>query len=431
MRGSRTNRAFIGLVGSLGLAAVTMPAAAAAAEAVAESPNQLSPAATPRCAGEAATMVGTKKADKLRGTSGRDVIVGHGGADKIFGLGGDDLICGGAGYDTLIGGAGNDRLYGQRDALLSDRGGDVAVGDTLRGGVGEDDLVPGVDPRQSDPDILSYPDRVSYKDATRGVRVDLSSSAGTATGRGHDTIVVRGPLGVEGSQFADDIVGSELRNVIESGGGGDVIDARGGGDEVYADLGENARDRDVIDLGTGNDVGNAYGGRDTIRGDEGDDWLTTYGKDPDVLEGGAGNDFISHRFFASDGLVSDGGPGRDRLEINEDTPGVGSRWANINLKTGDFTYQLERTVTGRVIGFEDLTFYGTRGKWRVVGTDAAEKVKTYGGGPLRVWLGGGDDTARGTSRNDYLDMGEGNDLVRGSSGTDTCISAERAFGCER
>ncbi len=93
-----------------------------------------------RCAGEKATIAGTKGNDTVKGTSAADVIAGLGGKDVIRGLGGNDLVCGGAGRDTLIGGAGRDSLLGQGgpDLLKGGRG-----RDTLKGGPGRDRLLGG------------------------------------------------------------------------------------------------------------------------------------------------------------------------------------------------------------------------------------------------------------------------------------------------
>ena len=96
-------------------------------------------ATTARCAGKAATIVGTPAADTLRGTPGPDVIAGLGGNDTISGLGGDDTICGGAGNDTISGGTGNDTIFGGA-------GNDILVGgpglDRLDGGPGKNTVKP-------------------------------------------------------------------------------------------------------------------------------------------------------------------------------------------------------------------------------------------------------------------------------------------------
>jgi Tol biopolymer transport system component len=88
-----------------------------------------------RCAGKAATKVGTAGKNKIRGTAKRDVIAGLGGNDVIRGLAGNDFLCGGKGRDRLLGGDGRDRLLGQggNDILKGGPGRDL-----LKGGPGRD-----------------------------------------------------------------------------------------------------------------------------------------------------------------------------------------------------------------------------------------------------------------------------------------------------
>jgi len=65
-----------------------------------------------RCAGRAATIVGSDSGEKLKGTKRADVIVANGGNDTVRGGGGKDRICGGKGRDKLIGGGARDILRG-------------------------------------------------------------------------------------------------------------------------------------------------------------------------------------------------------------------------------------------------------------------------------------------------------------------------------
>ncbi len=101
-------------------------------------------AATPRCHGQRATIVGTDGPDVLRGTAGPDVIVALAGDDRIKGLGGNDVICGGPGDDRLYGTGGSDwiRGAGGRDLLMGGSGADRLWGgdraDDIEGGMGPD-----------------------------------------------------------------------------------------------------------------------------------------------------------------------------------------------------------------------------------------------------------------------------------------------------
>jgi Tol biopolymer transport system component len=100
----------------------------------------------PKCAGRAATIVGTAKSETLIGTSGRDVIVGLGGNDKIRAGRGNDIVCGGSGRDRIGGGRGNDRIGGDsgNDRVSGEQGNDRVSGgagnDRVSGGSGRDRL---------------------------------------------------------------------------------------------------------------------------------------------------------------------------------------------------------------------------------------------------------------------------------------------------
>ena len=92
-------------------------------------------AATPRCAGKPATIVGTAGRDVLRGTPRADVIVALGGRDVVRAARGNDTVCAGAGDDRVFGQAGRDRLIGGagNDRLIGGAG-----ADRLTGGPGRD-----------------------------------------------------------------------------------------------------------------------------------------------------------------------------------------------------------------------------------------------------------------------------------------------------
>ena len=96
-------------------------------------------AATPKCSGKKATIVGTSGSDTIRGTRRADVIVAKGGKDTIRGRGGSDIICAGRGGDKIVGGGG-------KDLVLGGAGNDIVKGgfgaDRLRG-QGANDVIQG------------------------------------------------------------------------------------------------------------------------------------------------------------------------------------------------------------------------------------------------------------------------------------------------
>jgi Ca2+-binding RTX toxin-like protein len=171
------------------------------------------------------------------------VIAAGDGADAVFGAGGADLICGEGGDDTLLGGDSGDRLFGEggSDLLGGGRGndridagegdGDIARGDLgddrvlggpggaddlggdlgidlVHGGAGDGDIVHG---DYGDDRMVGGPgahDVASFAFAVAGNRgrgVNASLRTGSARGDGRD--LLRQAEDLEGSSFADVLVG--------------------------------------------------------------------------------------------------------------------------------------------------------------------------------------------------------------------------------
>lgn len=223
------------------------------------------PAATPRCAGHRATIVGTDRSETLRGTSRGDVIVAKGGNDRISGGGGADIICAGPGADTITGAAGNDRIEGStgNDAINAGIG-----GDSVTGGPGND-RVTGSDGN----------DRITGSDGKDTL------SAGT----GHDTLNAgAGDDIVTGGTGDDTLAGSTGNDTLSDTGGTNAINAGDGDDTVVG--GANVDD---ITGGTGDDALLGGAGADTLAGGSGVDALLGMGGD-DSVDGGEGNDIAAY-----------------------------------------------------------------------------------------------------------------------------------------
>jgi Ca2+-binding RTX toxin-like protein len=208
----------LGAAGLLLLAAVSIAAPADAA---------------PRtCAGKRVTIVGTPGDDHINGTRHADVIDGLGGSDVINGLQGNDTICGNYGADDLRGNAGNDRLYGGKDAYTFNGAEDwIRYGDTLRGGSGDDVIVPGLDPRDGwivPGDNADVDDLVTYDTAPRAVHANLETQV--VTGDGTDRVVDNGRLRFFGTPWADVVVGSQHGDEIWLFGGNDKVSDGAGND---------------------------------------------------------------------------------------------------------------------------------------------------------------------------------------------------------
>jgi Ca2+-binding RTX toxin-like protein len=277
------------------------------------------------CLGKRPTIVGTDGNDALSGTANADVILGLGGDDTIDGGGGRDVVCAGDGNDTIQGGLGADELAGENgddhvdggpgldyvvyeespagvtvdlaaktatgwgtdtlaniEAIVGSRFNDVLRGedgpnylaalegnddlsafggnDYLDGGSGDDALKGG-----------KGFDTVDFFFAPRGVSLSLAS--GRASGYGRDRL--SNVEDVDGSRYADMLIGNASPNWLRGFGGDDSV------------LGVVGRDR--LEGGRGDD--RVFGGRgsDRLAGGPGRDFLNGgYGRDR--LSGGGGRD---------------------------------------------------------------------------------------------------------------------------------------------
>lgn len=163
-------------------------------------------------------IFGNAGVDVLLGNRGNDMLHGGGGADHLDGGLGDDLLNGGAGHgDRLIGGVGNDRLAGSGGS-----------GDVLIGGHGRDRLDGGAGAH----DVASYAisgfARANSFGGT-GVAVDLGASRGLGDG----TDLLAGIEDVVGTPFRDTIAGDEASNRLYGGGGDDQLRASGAEDVAF------------------------------------------------------------------------------------------------------------------------------------------------------------------------------------------------------
>ena len=244
------------------------------------------------------------KVENVRGSAHNDALVGDDGANHLVGGRGADRLWGGAGDDTLEGSNGADRLFGgsgtdwtsyqgsdtgvtvrlkegtgqgghaegdtiadvenvrgsaHNDALVGDDGANHLVGgrgadrlwggagsDTLEGGVGADRLFGG-----------NGADWVSYLKSDAGVTVNLSD--GTGKGGLAEGDVIADVENVQGSDYADLLVGNRRTNRLEGNDGDDVLRGNAGAD--------------VLNGGVGTDRLNGGAGADMLDGGAGVDWV--------------------------------------------------------------------------------------------------------------------------------------------------------------
>ena len=266
----------------------------------------------------------------------------------IYGERGNDAVTGGALDDKLYGGRGDDALHGgDGNDLLSGGDGD----DTLDGGAGSD--------------------TVSYEGTTPigslGVWVDLAAG--------------RGLLGGDVDAFTsiENVIGTDLVDVIFGDANGNRIEGRGEADGLYGG-----------------------GGDDQLYGGNGNDLLEG-GTGADTLDGGAGIDTVSYE----DAPAYYGPPYNDGIWVNL-LNGTGSWSAN-----GD-TYAGIENVTGS--DFDD-TILGNGSGNRIEGGDGDDLLEG-GGGADRLYGGVGQDLLRGDDEADRLYGGDNNDDIRGGGSDD-------------
>ncbi|WP_343058794.1 calcium-binding protein [Microvirga lupini] len=350
--------------------------------------------------------------EALQGSNHADAFLGDAIGNALFGLGGADWLVGRGGNDHLDGGEGNDTLNGGVGA------------DVLEGGVGFDWAV--------------------YTDATAGVRVDLLNRALNSGEAAGDTLINIEAL--QGSNYADQLAGTDGDNWLWALAGNDVLHGRGG--------------NDVLDGGAGDDILNGGAGADTLHGSGGFDWASYidatagvvvnlsdrskntgeaggdvyYGirgvqgsnhgdsltadtsTQGNALSGLGGNDVLVGR-KGNDHL--DGGTGDDILQGNEGADvlngGADFDWASYIYATSGVVASLLNSAanTGEAAGD---TYIGIEALQGSAYNDVLTAADYLAGNAL-VGLGG-NDVLNGRIGNDYLEGGEGHDTLWGQDGAD-------------
>jgi hypothetical protein len=248
-------------------------------------------------------------------------------------------------YSDIDPGPGNDLVDGVpvADATAAISAGTTADGaDTLPGGPGDE--------------------FVEYDDRDAGVNVSLDGLANDgAVGEGDN--VGAQIDGVQGSDFADTLVGSEaVRSFLSGYDGNDVI--TGG------------RQDDVIFGGIGDDIMDGRGGDDEFPGSDGQ--YNSIGGGPaevgaDTFTGGAGRDRVSYRYSAAVTVTLDGqandGPANEKDNVGSDVE-------------------------------------------IIVGTDNADTITGTTGAQEFRGLAGNDTLDDGGGAGDILTGGEGDDVLR-------------------
>lgn len=431
----------------------------------------------PLCGGRRATIRSNDRS--IHGTRGPDVIVGGRGPNTIHGGGGNDVICGGYGRDRIYGGRGNDTIDGKKDADLvhGGRGSDEVDGgagrdrvfgdsgnDTVRGGPGDRDFVEGglgddhvyggggnfdalvggvgrdlVDGGPGTGDIASYmsaagPVSVNLDSGTVsgaeqerlvGVEDVLTAPAANAGGLGVEVQLGRGApgssLAITGGEEADsaEVSYARSRYSIATGAGGPVqieggrvtsirVSLGAGNDEVAFDRSLPKDVSVIVDGGPGSDRLRGGPGGDTLyAGDDGE---------PDVLEGGGGDDAlfgvnVLHPQHSSGPALMVGGGGNDLMVGGQPCDGDffdGGRGANDSASFARVRNEgtaVEATIGGPVLDPE------------VPGCAAGRISRST----EKIEGSTGPDVLVGSARDDTLLGRGGADSLDGRGGRDRCI----------
>jgi Ca2+-binding RTX toxin-like protein len=352
------------------------------------------------------TLVGI---EGLAGSDFSDTLNGDAGNNKLYGYAGNDDLDGGAGDDILSGGAGNDWLWGGAGA------------DWLVGGDGVD--------------TASYWSR----SATSGVTVNLETGYGAGGDAEGDRLSDIENL--EGSDFADTLIGDAGNNKLVGWAGNDVLRGGAGSDTLIGGDGIDTADYRQSSLGVSislageagaggdaagdilsgieNLAGSSFG--DTLTGDDANNALYGYAGN-DTLNGGAGNDWMKG---GAGGDTLDGGDGSDIAAYSESTSGVA-----VDLSAG--TGSGGEAEGDTLIGIEGVV--GSNFDDTLTGDDSNNSLyglaghDTLNGGAGNDWMKGGadNDTLDGGAGNDWLLGGAGNDTLTGGDGIDHFVFIQSA-----
>ena len=377
------------------------------------------------------------------GGEGHDTLLGQAGRDTLDGGNGNDVIRGGLNNDSMIGGEGNDTAdYSERsttlwitldgvadDGHLSEFDNVGADFETVLGGSGTDNIR-GTNVTETDPDTGEPLDGHNLLVGNGGNDLILGEG-------GHDTLI--GGLGNDNLQggLHDDFIDAGGGNDAMNGGAGDDILRGGLGLDTYADGGG----QDVADFsdrtaplritldaiandGEINERENIPGtvegvlggsGPDTITGGAGGNFISGAGGN-DLLRGEAGNDTIMP------------GQGRDTM-----FGGLGNDVADYSDHTRSVRADIDNVADDGESGegdnirndFEGII--GGSGNDTLTGTDPVEDPDTglMVGGNNYLEGGDGHDILNGLGGNDTIRPGLGRDDINGGDGRDVADYGDR------
>lgn len=341
------------------------------------------------------TITGSGNNDNLPGTNNPDFIYGREGNDTLTGGRGNDYLNGGAGYDTYVFNKGD----GQ-DIIAEDAPYTIKFGT----GITKNDLIINEDYITAESGSYDFlylaATDISLKNSTDNIK--LGELPYSSDYRAYNTYKIAVefadgakatladliPVNINGTDYAENIIGNSKSNVIRAYAGNDTIqDTLGGNDTIYAGsgndyiktdkgsayriYGEDGNDvieavgghirqilyrpdggiteysSDYIDGGNGNDTITDEGGSNTIYGGQGDDKILVkleafeelYIAKNDYINGGSGYDSIIDE-GGNDTLI--GGLGNDTIVSYDGfVPDIGETYYS-NFDNSNDTYLFNR-----------------------------------------------------------------------------------------
>ncbi|MDT3735118.1 MAG: putative Ig domain-containing protein [Denitratisoma sp.] len=234
----------------------------------------------------------------------------------------------------------------------------------------------------------------------------VEGDEGDAIDAGAGEDVVYGGLGEDailGGDDADLLVGGSEGDYVDGGEGRDTIFGDGLGGDMLQESGmlwfypyPEAHGRDVLEGGAGDDYLRGDGGADLLFGGEGDD----------VLAGDADHSRLDVRYHGDDEL--DGGAGNDSLYGQGGNDVLSGGEGNDTLMGDDASLPAAK--------HGDDTLDGGDGDDLLVGAGGADML--FGGAGNDTLAGDADDVAAEYHGTDVLDGGAGEDYLRGYGGND-------------
>ncbi|MCB1339646.1 MAG: hypothetical protein KDK24_00985 [Pseudooceanicola sp.] len=379
--------------------------------------------------GDDDVLKGAGGSDYLLGLAGNDTLDGGDGDDRVFGDLGTDYLKGGEGNDLLDGGEDDDKLYGENghDAMIGGAGSDEATGgdgddvyyhgghdiagteadengnDTFDGGEGVDTI-----------DLADYEQRVWFTSQIGQALVAEVKDGGAVARR---VLTASNVEKVIGTHLSDVVLDAAGAHVFDLGLGNDVVKIADGntGGIYFGGLGfdmlfsvETATQGIIVDLNAADAVAGTSGtftdgtgvvsrihGFDLFEGTRfrdifhGDDSESVFedGMGRDLFNGGGGDDLlmagVSRRRFD------------DRYDGGEGVDGIDYSAARSDILV-DLSKGLARDLSTGKAG---------------IGRDVVKNFE-------HVLTGAGNDRLLGSRADEFLEAGNGNDVVVGGLGND-------------